>query len=84
VSKVLPVSTVAAAIAIFRSYTLLGAAILVAVVVVLWVLADDKRTERLVRVIQAIRPQQYAAAPRGPQRKRNGQQPRNCRREQRG
>ena len=64
-SKVLPVSTVAAAIAISKSYTLLGVAILVAVVVVLWVLADDKRTERLVRVIQAIRPQHCRREQRG-------------------
>jgi hypothetical protein len=54
---------VAAAIAFPGSHTLLIAAALIAVIGVLWVLADDKRTERLVRVIRAIRRQQHVGAP---------------------
>jgi hypothetical protein len=50
VSKVLPVS--AAAIAVFRSYTLPVAAVFIVVIWLLWVLANDKRTSTSPRAIR--------------------------------
>ncbi len=62
----LPFSGMAAAIIVTRSY---APAVLVALTVTIsaiWVLADDKRTRRLVQVIQAIHQPQHVPTARWP------------------
>ena len=53
--KTLPVSGLAAAIAMSGSYAQVAVAVLVAVLGAMWVLADDRRTARLVTLIRASR-----------------------------